>query len=79
MSDTEFSATRMVGGDELILRRLPGSHWEVDRYDCGFSAGNPFLGGSCPHPGRMAEYHFRGQSFASPDEAADAVRRFVTS
>ena len=32
MNDTEFSATRMVGGDELILRRLPGSHWEVDRY-----------------------------------------------
>lgn len=78
MNDTEFWAKRIVEGIEIYLRRRPGSRWVINFCERTFVSGNAFVGGMFLHAERLADYHFRDQTFDSPDDAAEAVRRLVS-
>lgn len=79
MSDTETWAMRIVEGGELYLRRSPDFRWEVNFYERSWISGNPFSDGLFLHSDRLADHYFRGQTFGSPDEAAEIIRRLVTA
>ncbi len=79
MRDTETWAMRIVEGGELYLRRRPGARWEVTFYERCRIIGDPFFGGVYLHSDRLAGHYFLGQTFGSPDEAAEIVRRLVAA
>lgn len=78
MNDTETSAMREVEGGELYLRRCPGARWEVNFYERIVNASTTLTEGVL-RSARLADHYFRGQTFASPDDAAAAVKRLVAS
>jgi hypothetical protein len=77
MADTENWAMRIVEGGQLFVRRQPGSRWYINFYERLWTTGNPLCGGALLQCGRLADHYFRGRTFDSPDEAADAVRQLL--
>jgi hypothetical protein len=77
MNDTETWAMRLVEGGELYVRRRPGSRWKINFYERSWFTGHPIRGGMRLQSGRLADHHILRQTFGSPDEAAEAVRRLV--
>ncbi len=75
MNDTETSAKRMVNGGELYLQRHPGMRWEINFYELtSFSGNGMFL-----HSAQLADHVIHAQTFATPDDAAEAVRQIVAA
>jgi hypothetical protein len=74
MNDTESWAMREVDGGELYLRRPPGGCWEVNYYERVLNARTAIVEGALRSE-RLNGHHFEGQTFASPEEAAETVRR----
>lgn len=79
MYDTETSAMRTVEGGELFVRRHPGMRWEINFYERTWDSGDPFDCGLFLHSARLADHYFRGVTFATPDDAAEAVRQLVAA
>ena len=76
MKDTNTWAMRMVAGGKLYVRRAQGAGWEVNFYERVINAPTALIDGFlCSE--RLADHYFRGRTFESPDEAAEAVWRLV--
>ena len=78
MPDTEIRAERKVCGFDLYLRRPhAGARWEVALCDRSWPEGNPFTTGMFLSIQTIRGEHFRGRTFAMPDDAADYVRQLL--
>ena len=79
MKDTDTWAERAVDGGTLYLRRPPHGRWEVNYYEreLNTSAALREHRARILLAERLDSHYFEDQTFGSPDEAADAVRRVV--
>ena len=78
MYDTETSAMRTVEGGELFVGRHPGMRWEINFYERTWDTSDPFDRGFVRHSARLSGHFVRGQTFATPDDAAEFVRQLVS-
>jgi hypothetical protein len=69
---------RTVEDGELYLRRRPGARWEVIFYERALNAPTALIEGRLRYE-RLADHYLLGQTFGSPDEAAEFVRRLVAA
>jgi hypothetical protein len=76
MNDTAMSAVRPVEGGELYLYRRPDAKWGVRFYERVVNGATALMD-RVLRSERLADHYFRGQTFESPDEAAEAVRRVL--
>jgi hypothetical protein len=79
MVDTKNWAMRIVGGWEVYLRRAPWEErWQISLCDRILNLPTALMDGEL-RTARLSGHHFEGQTFATPDEAAEAVRRLVAA
>jgi hypothetical protein len=79
MKDTETWAERTVDGGILYLRRPPHGRWEVNYYERELNTAAALRKHNARIllAERLDSQYSEGQTFGSPDEAADAVRQVV--
>jgi hypothetical protein len=79
MKDSDTSAMRIVAGGELHLRRKSKhDRWEIVFFERVVNLATALSAGVLQSE-RLAGHHFEGQTFATPEEAAEAVARLVTA
>jgi hypothetical protein len=77
MTDSETSVERALECGTVSLRRPPGGRWEVAHWERERSAvppkskESPWL--------RLDGNRFSGQTFGTPEEGAEAVRRVLAA
>jgi hypothetical protein len=77
MQDTATYAERNVAGGTLYMRCAPGQRWEVNYWSREMNI--PAAKRDGVLLSKRLTTNFEGRTFATPDEAAETVRRFLAS
>jgi hypothetical protein len=79
MRDTDTRAQRDVDGGVLYMRRRPdpGARWEINFWEELIPVVAPL--GMFLRTHKLWGHHFAGQTFGTPDEAAQAVHQVLAA
>ena len=79
MADTKTCANRIVAGGEVHLRKAPwGDRWEISSYGRVLNATTALMEGVLRWE-QLKDHPILHQTYATPDDAAEAVRHLLAA